>query len=263
MTKNQIEYVKYLEGKRANEAQEALTFSRDEAAKQARLIELRELGRHNAAVEGETARHNVAGEQLQSQSLEETRRHGMALEQLTQQQINESVRANTAREKQNALSLEEQKRHSLITELQADKQLDLRGQELAESKRHSLAQESIGRTQASAALQQAAASQEQARVAASRALIAQQEANTRSRQVSQDYAYKQAQLDILERQVATQEVKNMISMYEARTGATLRQSELEEEIFHNRATERQNSGKLGKDIASSISTLVPTILSLY
>lgn len=58
MTKNQIEYQKLLETKRANAAAEALTRRRDEGTLALREAEISETGRHNLAYELETSTHN-------------------------------------------------------------------------------------------------------------------------------------------------------------------------------------------------------------
>lgn len=116
MTKNQIEYNKLLETGRANRAQEALTHARDEAARQAKVIELGETSRHNQALEGiqlqtlgETRRHNQAQESIGFGQLSETRRHNTAQER-------ESQRHNLQTESATIIDLTEKSRHNLATE---------------------------------------------------------------------------------------------------------------------------------------------------
>lgn len=135
MTKNQIEYNKLLETGRANRAQEALTHARDEAARQAKVVELGETSRHNQALEGiqlqtlgETRRHNQAQESIGYGQLSETRRHNTAQEK-------ESQRHNLQTESATIIDLTERSRHNLATE-----QAELTKQQ--ETARHNVAVES-------------------------------------------------------------------------------------------------------------------------
>lgn len=87
MTRNQIEYLKWQETARANQAQESLTRWRD---------------RQNIAMQqqtlDETSRHNQAQEQMSLAQHGETLRHNLAYESNQQYQIAEQQRANKARE---------------------------------------------------------------------------------------------------------------------------------------------------------------------
>lgn len=74
MTRNQIEYQKLLETKRANVANESLTHRRDEGTLALRGAELLETGRHNRAFELETSTHNRNVEA-------ETARHNLRTEE--------------------------------------------------------------------------------------------------------------------------------------------------------------------------------------
>lgn len=87
MTSNQIEYLKYLETKRANRAQEALTQSRD-------------TNTYNVAMLGaqETRRANLAREDWQRASLDETSRSNRMNESLTRSRNQETERSNRASE---------------------------------------------------------------------------------------------------------------------------------------------------------------------
>lgn len=123
MTRNQIEYAKLLESKRANAANEALTLARDQAAKDLGFKQLSELRRHQVATEAisldsnaenkrknaadeairrmqleETQRSNVARESLEGGKLAETRRSNQASEQLTSDRNVETARSNAAME---------------------------------------------------------------------------------------------------------------------------------------------------------------------
>lgn len=266
MTRNQIEYNKLLETQRANKANETLTDLRDRAAREARVVELRELGRHNLATEQETVRHNVAGEEVASRQASELERHQRQTESL-QHAINlETNRANLAREQQARDTLAESRRHSLVTEQQGYQTIDLRGQELAESIRHSKAQESISRTQAAASQMQAAAVREQARIAASKALIAQQEANTRSRQISQDYQYKMIDLGLQGERLSqtetslTQRDRELNQqMWRNQAQINLDRQKLDEEVRHNKMSEINQAVSSASRFASSI----PGIISLW
>lgn len=112
MTKNQIEYAKALETRRANLSQEELTRKRDTAAREAMLVQLGETERHNRAQEGfqyasldETRRHNVSSEALEAKrvsldtaKLAETSRHNRATESVASGTLSETKRSNRARE---------------------------------------------------------------------------------------------------------------------------------------------------------------------
>lgn len=123
MTRNQIEYVKLLETKRSNLANEALIGRRDEAGIAQRAVELREQGRHNRAQEALTSRDL----DLKSGSLDETIRHNTMTESLTRSQLSEQGRHNRAQEVETTkhnrnteslqrIDLREKGRHNLVTE---------------------------------------------------------------------------------------------------------------------------------------------------
>lgn len=166
MTRNQIEYNKLLETKRANTRNEELTSRRDEAAIAAKLSELGEASRHNAALEqlqrmheNELLRHNAATEEATLIDLNERQRSNRAQETLGQRNLAEVSRANRAREteatrsnlareaetnrsnvereRQGVISLEEQQRSNLARETEthrANKAAEaLRGTEIAKS----------------------------------------------------------------------------------------------------------------------------------
>lgn len=69
MTRNQIEYLKLLETKRSNQAQEALTASQQAEVMRANRASEAELNRSNLAREGENLRHNKVSEGLSARSL--------------------------------------------------------------------------------------------------------------------------------------------------------------------------------------------------
>lgn len=98
MTKNQIEYQKHLETKRANQASESL-----------RLDELKETGRHNLASELELNRSNVAREI-------ETSRHNVTTERENQRH---NIEYEQETNRHNTTVEGETKRHNLASE-QAD-----------------------------------------------------------------------------------------------------------------------------------------------
>lgn len=103
MTRNQIDYAKLLESKRAAQAQETLTRRRDEAAMRLGIDQL-----------AETSRHNLAGERISKGTLDETSRSNMAKER-------ETYRANVAKEtetnRSNLARESETGRHNIATEL--------------------------------------------------------------------------------------------------------------------------------------------------
>lgn len=175
MTRNQIEYVKLLETKRSNLRNEELTSARDTAAREAKLVELKEAARHNLATESltgrdldirqasldETARHNTVTERQTYAAQEEQRRHNTATERATLIDLNERQRHNVVTEAETAQhnrtteaetsthnrNVEnEAHRHNLVGEVTDAGRLTLdtvtREQQIAETKRHNLAMES-------------------------------------------------------------------------------------------------------------------------
>lgn len=138
MTKNQIEYNKLVETRRANIAQEDLTRMRDQAAREAKLIELGESRRHNLAGEAlsqgslrvqegtlaESVRHNQRGEAISSAQLSESQRHNKASEAATLIDLSERGRHNLATEQAQLIDLDERSRHNQVVE--------------AETKRHNV-----------------------------------------------------------------------------------------------------------------------------
>lgn len=174
MTKNQIEYNKLLETRRSNLKNEELTAQRDQAAREAKIIELQELARHNQAQEGltgrgldiqqgsldETARHNRRGEAITLSQLGESirhnqvseaeiQRHNKAGEQAQIIQLNETQRHNLATEQEtathNRATESETHRHNVVGEATDASRIALdtvtREQQMAETKRHNMAME--------------------------------------------------------------------------------------------------------------------------
>lgn len=116
MTANQVKYLEYREGKRANLANEALTKARDQRSYHIALLGANETVRHNKKTENiqsgnldETRRHNFASERITTQQFGETQRHNKQLEQLQGMSNLETRRSNLAREAENA-------RHNVQTE---------------------------------------------------------------------------------------------------------------------------------------------------
>lgn len=109
MTKNQIEYHKLQEMRRANQENERLTAERDAAQRRLGLDTLQETARHNAQVELQ-ARDNLA-EQYRNNvaQLQEIQRSHLASEGLTQQTIDNEYR-----------KVAETGRHNLATEALTD-----------------------------------------------------------------------------------------------------------------------------------------------
>lgn len=154
MTKNQIEYGKLLESKRANLAQEDLTRRRDTATREAKLIELSEAGRHNLAQErfqqgslDEQSRHNTALEGLQSRevdlknrTLTETQRANRAKEALQNQQNVEAKRSNLAKEQLGRIQATETHRSNLAKENETNRSNLAKEKETS---RHNLVSEGI------------------------------------------------------------------------------------------------------------------------
>lgn len=103
MTRNQIEYAKLLESRRAAQAQESLTQARDE----------------------ETARSHRAGEAISSGTLKESNRHNLAAESLEANRIAETTRSNRAKEQETSRSNKakeaEARRSNLARELETNR----------------------------------------------------------------------------------------------------------------------------------------------
>jgi len=137
MTRNQIEYAKLVETRRANRASEENERYRTSSNYQAAMSQVLE-----------NRRHNVIGESQNAQTLEETRRSNVAREQ-------ESLRSSLAKEaetmRSNMAKELEANRHNVQTEHQAAKQLEAdvayRSAVVAENLRSHLADESIRRGQ--------------------------------------------------------------------------------------------------------------------
>lgn len=130
MTKNQIDYWRYREDQRHNQASEKEE-NRSNLAKEG------ENYRHNTSTEKETHRHNVATEGIDISKLNETQRHNKETEalgkgnlQLGRDTLNESRRHNVATES-------EANRHNVATE-------GISIGNLNESIRHNMAAESLG-----------------------------------------------------------------------------------------------------------------------
>lgn len=138
MTRNQIEYLKYQESKRANIAQETETNRANVVREQQNLAMLGETSRHNLATEGlsmqqflEQSRHNLETEAETKRShlvneLElsthnrnteaETARANRAAEQHRIDQLNETIRANRSSESLRSRELQERERASRASE---------------------------------------------------------------------------------------------------------------------------------------------------
>lgn len=130
MTHNQIDYWNLQEQKRSNVAQEI------------------ETQRSNLAREHETNRHNVETEKFNISQLAEQSRSNRVNEALKAQAQNEQARHNVTSEMQEANKLQEQQRHSAVSEYQNAIDLNIKNDQLQESKRHNLATESIERAKA-------------------------------------------------------------------------------------------------------------------
>lgn len=130
MTSNQIEYLKYLESKRANKAQEALTQSRDTNTYNVSMLGAQETKRANLAREDwqrasldETSRSNRANESLNRARNQETERSNRASESIrsvansiSQYVAEETERAHRASESINLFGAQEQRRANLAKE---------------------------------------------------------------------------------------------------------------------------------------------------
>lgn len=135
MTKNQIEYQKLLETKRANAAVEDLTRRRDERTLALREAELSETGRHNMAYELEASTHNRNVEA-------ETTRHNLQVEDQGLQDLGIKSRQATVAERNATVN----ERNATTNESQAAaKWYDVATSRMAqqESQRHNIAQEGI------------------------------------------------------------------------------------------------------------------------
>jgi len=111
MTRNQIEYAKLLEQRRANVAQEENARAKIRYDYSLGMFNAQEAQRHNAQTEGanvrsldEVARHNRMQENVSLiQAAENERYHTLQVENL-RQQLSEQIRSNQARERETARS---------------------------------------------------------------------------------------------------------------------------------------------------------------
>lgn len=104
MTKNQIEYQKLLETKRANIANEQITSARDEATKRLGLDTLRETARHNTQVELQ-ARDNLNEQRRNNEAqLAEAQRTHLANEGISQQRADTESRSQSETARHNLVS---------------------------------------------------------------------------------------------------------------------------------------------------------------
>lgn len=155
MTRNQIEYNKLLESRRANRASEALTASRDiESARHNLESEsisrqsLDEQRRSNQAREAETLRSNMAKEDLQRQVNQETARSNRARESISLEAnaINraaqeETARANRVKEQLQLSTLEETRRANRASESLRSSEIAVKRDNLIETSRANRARE--------------------------------------------------------------------------------------------------------------------------
>lgn len=119
LTKNQIDFAKLVESKRAAQASESLTRFRDErsfALAQAELAESKRAARarerFNEASLGESVRHNYATESQSASTLQETRRANLAAEQQRRDTLLEQQRSNKVSEGLRSLDIAEQSKRA-------------------------------------------------------------------------------------------------------------------------------------------------------
>lgn len=161
MTRNQIEYWKLQESKRSNLTNEAETQRHNRVGESEtnrhNVVSENETSRHNVASEGETFRHNTATEAYQANDLLEKSRSNRAQEAISQErndiaraQLLESSRSNRAQEQigrsnatSNLINAQSQKNYRQTSSGIAAVEARTRQQQLAETKRHNAAQESI------------------------------------------------------------------------------------------------------------------------
>lgn len=144
MTRNQIDYLNLVEKQRSNQETERLTRERDAWSKALGFQTLGETTRHNVATEAiqsrqssESARHNLATEQLQSTQIQETKRHNIQSEDLSLSQLSELQRHNVASEDIQRREADTHYQQLGINRFNAETQR----QSASEIARHNLAQE--------------------------------------------------------------------------------------------------------------------------
>lgn len=150
ITRNQIEYYKLLETRRANQAQERLTQIRDFNANRLGLATLDETSRSHRASEAistEANRLQSIDVQTRQLSQQETARSNLAREQLTREQNIEARRSNLAREALTAQANAETYRSNRASERIRSEQNLLTKQANEEARRSNLSRESIQRQQ--------------------------------------------------------------------------------------------------------------------
>lgn len=158
MTKNQIDYLNYLETRRNNMERATNERVRDENTRVFQQGSLSETNRHNLATEqlqfvtlGETQRHNQAVEAYNRDSLLEVGRHNQAQEYISLRGQVESERSHRASEALTRDTLSETARSNRAREAEASRsnraQEELTSRQIAESVRTHKANEAIGRSQ--------------------------------------------------------------------------------------------------------------------
>lgn len=261
MTKNQIEYLKYKETQRANQAQEAeLNRANVERERQGQ-VSLDETSRHNLANEGhqaqvllEQTRHNQAQES-------EAARHNQATEKITELSFNETKRANLAREELQRQSNEEQRRSNLAREAETLRANLTREAETERANR--MREEETRRANFASEQLRFMSNMEQAR--ANRATE-----GWRNEQLQQQWAMNQAQLEHQRNVLAETQRANLINEQikrqqqeeterAAREAERQRQLEIEERERSNRANELlsgarnvTSAGELAERVRSDI-----------
>lgn len=239
MTKNQIEYNKLVESMRANRANERLTARRDEATRHLGLSTLQETARHNQQVELQAAdnlaeqyRNNVA-------QIAELQRSHMANEGIAMLNATTSLK-----------SVDEQKRAHMASEQIA---LD----QLAEAKRHNLANEDIGlygnEVAATAAQVSAASHVTSAGIAAGasqyasdNALLARQlEIDAQRYGIDTTAGIRRAELDETQRSNLARETETNRSNVKSES---IRSANLAETMRNNLVSNAQQNRKIAADV---------------
>lgn len=229
MTKNQIEFLKYQETQRANREQEALTRTRDYnnyILGSGTLAETQRANRESERLRSiDLQQQRVRNEQTYAVALgtlEETRRSNLVREDIQERSLAENIRSNYVNQGHTSVSLylqeqanQERQRSNLVSEqhqrdvLSETKRLNsariaLDQASLDEQIRTHKANESIGRTQASASMIQAAASTRNA------------ETNWYSAQNQAQYQRSQVELGLTSNQIRQAEQREAMRANQAR-----------------------------------------------
>ena len=243
MTKNQIDYLNYLENVRAHQASEGLTQQT-----------LDETKRSNQVREKETFRHNYVGEQISDYGAREQARHNLVGENLTFQNYLETQRSNLARETETHRSnvAQETETHRSNAAREEETHRSNVAREI-ETRRSNQANESIGWANVKVAQSNAAANMIQANASALNA-------QTRVAELEHKKDYDASYLRENKRHNIETEVLQSYSNTTARYDAETRRQQANEAKRHNMKMETTESLKAQSQYLGVYNDLIDAII---